>query len=400
MIKMWRCLLSYFLVAIAISCGKHNGQLGMQSREKTALKIAAVAKKSTEEPSNQPKKKKRKSQSKDTWWDRWIKFCRVFLPIACFFYAFGGGQAMLTNASYQLRTDIEAVPAMSKCNFESCDLFYPENKYKTNFPFLLRVPANLSLENGTNVRSLFNGFFNSNGYPENIRKGACHILAERDINITSSNQNTTFCIDYLHRIRDFFSDTIKSVTSIESLRTLHFEPVENHIRMIPYTCVAGFSERHGGDKDSIKVRYYPNASLLEHRDNDDDDDDKEWFYHTWKVNKLWYLEEDVQPERKRKGEGITMEVEVEEHHYSPSSRFRAINEKCGNDRRDCIKRFRKEGVAILKSGKIEPYCTSFLNTVGARHWISSAAEYLFFANYLEALEKVHNYAKEKGFLNS
>ncbi|MDD9139468.1 MAG: hypothetical protein NQ127_00865 [Candidatus Cardinium sp.] len=383
---MWKGVLSYFLVAIAISCGNHNGQLGIQSVEKPALKVTAVAKNAAEEPSNQPKKKKRKSQLKDTWWDRWIKFCRFFLPIQFFFYLLSG-QVVLTTPAPITTLARSTIP-----NTVSCELFIPGHTYKHEriIPLSLKIPANLFL-NGTNVRALFKGFLNE--AEEDLKKLSgfgCHIFADRDVDITSSGRNSTFCSKYLSDTRDFFSDIINNITLTMYVRPPHFERLKDSMRKRTREKEYVVERKKKIYRVSNDRRIFLPATLVENEDGVQ-------YFHTW-IKIKGHFPEDLE-EEKLPLMLFGLKEMLDQFYYSPQSRFREINEKCENDKRDCIKSFRKEGVAILSNRNLRSYCSSPSRVNQAEHWISSAAEFLAFADRLEAVEKIHNYLRKR-FLNS
>ncbi|AWN82012.1 hypothetical protein [Candidatus Cardinium hertigii] len=274
MIKnMWRCLF-YFLVAVAISCGKYNGQLGMKSREKTALKVTAVAKNAAEELPNQPKKKKkskRKSQPKDTWWDRWINFCRFFFPII-----------LLTDS------------VQAQCPIKSCGLFKGYGNEGTVIsPFTLRVNDSLNKNYVeqllVNYRKTMYDTVNFWSYPEEIREEACHLFSDRDVDIThtvdTSNgtqaKDTTKCFNYSQELKQLFKHTINDILDKRNLWDLHYEKAESKPRKKPNECRLRIS-RIGNNGKLLSL--YP--ALVEKKKRDNVSEGYTWDVHTWRENKI------------------------------------------------------------------------------------------------------------------
>ncbi|AWN82035.1 hypothetical protein [Candidatus Cardinium hertigii] len=370
MIKMWRSVLSYFLVAIAISCGKHSGQLGIQSREKTALQIAAAEKNAAAQPSNRSekqKKRKRKNQPKYTWWDRWIGFCRFLFPILLLESLLQGKAAGAYHAT-------------------SCKLFkpwhvtsgYEGSRDDRTFTIPFTLPAGSSLnENG--VKSLLSDFRTTLGkvavwsYPEEVRKQACHLFANQNVNITSSAHNTKSCDCYFTDVHDFFSKTINSITSSKNLWPLHFEPVRNYY---------GFPERVKNNKYvANRRRLHPATSLIEERDA------KWYLFYVWREfrkNNSSFPMNFVKEHMRR---GVRTE-----HYYSPQSKFLEIMEKYENEPLKRIEKLQEQGVAILmRNWNLEGYCDEKPNL--AKHLISIGGEFLYVADYEKARKIFSKYLK-------
>ncbi|AWN82034.1 hypothetical protein [Candidatus Cardinium hertigii] len=399
MIKMWRSVLSCFLVAIAISCGKHSGQLGIQSREKTALQIAAAEKNAAAQPSKRSKRKKQsRSPSWTKWaWTMWAKFYRSFMPIYFFLSLLQVGQAA------------------SAYNPMSCALFQPVSVVPETATLLIPFPLNLPF-NESNARLLLYDSLNSiedSLHPEEVRRGACHLFADRDVDITVSASNTTLCRSYLTKVRGFFSNTIRSsITSSKGLWSLHFERVKDYLRNFkpvngsPFQRVAKhkyvvFSSNSNRrlphhpvqrvakhkyvvlSRNSIrKIPHYPRTTLVEKVDG-------AWYFHIWRKDRG-----NAPPVFRNFNKGNTRQGIRMVHYLSPQSQFHKIIKKYGKEPSKCINKLQAQGAAILSNENLDAYCDDPSKVKLAEHLISVGGEFLYVADYNKSRQPVSNYLKK------
>ncbi|WP_162534171.1 hypothetical protein [Candidatus Cardinium hertigii] len=366
-------MLSYFLVAVAISCGKHDGQLGIQSREKAALKVTVTAKNTAEESSNRLNKKKRKKkeiQLSDVLWDRWIRFCRFFFPILLLQSAASAGAQV-----------------GERCCPITCGLFEPAvtsgygepgNERTVTIPFTLPAGGNL---NESYVKSLLSDFRTTLSkvdvwsYPEEVRKEACHIFADLDVDITSSTLNSTDnsikCVEYLDRVNGL-SSLIDDILSSEKPWDIHWERLENYRRKTK-GCRTKFSRR--GANGTVYY-FHADATLVEKSG-----DNGVWNFHTW--GEKQYKSADIS------GENRAIRIEDSMHYYSPQSKFREIIKKHENNPLRFIKECQKQGGVFLKNPNLEGFCEE--NPHFGAHLVSVGGEFLYVADYEKARQRFRDY---------